>query len=73
MEREVGEDIGALVTLEGEDDLERERDMGVSLEEVPEERKKSKKSKKSQKRKQESDHEFLMKYVRSILQRYYAE
>ena len=73
LEREVGEDIGALVALEGEDVLEREGDMGVSSEEVPEERKKSKKSKKSQKRKQESDHEFLMKYVRSILQRYYAE
>lgn len=62
--REVGEDIGGLVTLE-EVDSAKEEDADANSEDVKVEagRKKSKKSKKAQEKKKESDHEFLMKCV----------
>lgn len=63
--REVGEDIGGLVTLDDEDgESSRDHDEDEEATQVEGmQNKKKKKATKSQQRKNESDHEFLMKYI----------
>ncbi|EJD08084.1 uncharacterized protein FOMMEDRAFT_116527 [Fomitiporia mediterranea MF3/22] len=65
--REVGEDIGGLVTVESTgpalEDGEEEKERDSKQEENSEKKKKKKRKGKDKKSKEEADHEFLMNYI----------